>query len=37
MKLTDLQILRQDGGDDVRIYTAMAEADLEAMPEFEKK
>ena len=37
LKLTDLQILRQDGGDDVRIYTAMAEEELEAMPEFEKQ
>ncbi len=37
LKLTDLQILRQDGGDDVRIYTAMAEEELEAMPEFEGK
>lgn len=37
LKLTDLQILRQDGSDDVRIYTAMAEEDLEAMPTFEGK
>ena len=37
LKLSDLQILRQDGSDDVRIYTAMAEDDLKAMPTFEKK
>jgi sporulation protein YlmC with PRC-barrel domain len=37
LKLTDLQILRQDGSEEVRIYTAMAEEELEAMPEFEKQ
>ncbi|EAQ01164.1 hypothetical protein OB2597_03709 [Pseudooceanicola batsensis HTCC2597] len=36
LKLSDLQILRQDGSDDVRIYTAMAEEELESMPEFQQ-
>lgn len=36
LKLSDLQILRQDDGEEVRIYTAMAEEELKAMPRFEK-
>ncbi|MGR3320481.1 MAG: PRC-barrel domain-containing protein [Pseudooceanicola sp.] len=35
LQLSDLKILRQDGGDEVRIYTARAEEELESMPEFE--
>ncbi len=36
LKISELQILRQDDGEEVRIYTEMAEADLEAMPRFEQ-
>ncbi|MGI3171452.1 PRC-barrel domain-containing protein [Pseudooceanicola sp. C21-150M6] len=37
LKLTDLQIMRQDEGEDIRISTAMAEEELESLPEFEKQ
>jgi len=37
LQLTDLKILREDDGDEVKIYTAMAEDELKSMPEFEKK
>ncbi|WP_169052623.1 PRC-barrel domain-containing protein [Pseudooceanicola onchidii] len=37
LKLSDLKIMRQDGGDEIRVYTAMMEAELESMPEFEKQ
>jgi len=35
LQLSDLKILKQDETDSVRVYTAMAEEELEAMPEFE--
>lgn len=34
LSLSDLQIMQQDGSEEVRIYTAMAEDELKAMPEF---
>lgn len=37
LKLSDLQILRQDGSEEVRIYTALAEEELKSMPEFEEQ
>ncbi|WP_141102031.1 PRC-barrel domain-containing protein [Oceanicola sp. 22II-s10i] len=37
LQLTDLEILQESEGDDIRVYTAMAEEELEAMPEFEKE
>ncbi len=36
LALGDLQILREDGGDDVRVYVAMSEDQLKAMPTYEK-
>ena len=36
LQLSDLKILREDGGDEVKVYTAMAEDQLESMPAFEK-
>ncbi len=32
LKMTDMDILRSDGGDDVRIYLSMTEAQLKEMP-----
>ncbi|WP_370283257.1 PRC-barrel domain-containing protein [Pseudooceanicola sp.] len=37
LQLSDLKILRQDEGDEVMVYTAMAEDELKSMPEFEKE
>lgn len=37
LQLSDLKILRQDDGDEVMVYTAMAEDELKSMPEFEKE
>lgn len=37
VKLADLKIQREDGSDDVRIYTAMAKDDLMALSEFVKR
>lgn len=36
LQLSDLKILQQEDSGEVRIYTAMAEEELEAMPEFEE-
>ncbi|WP_239520774.1 PRC-barrel domain-containing protein [Pseudooceanicola aestuarii] len=35
LALDDLDILRQDGGDEVVVYLAMAEDELKSMPEYE--
>ncbi|WP_375690894.1 PRC-barrel domain-containing protein [Pseudooceanicola sp. LIPI14-2-Ac024] len=37
LQLSDLQVMQQQDGEEVRIYTAMAEDELKAMPEFEKE
>ena len=36
LKLSDLKIMQQDGGNELRIYTAMIESDLKEMPRFEQ-
>ncbi|MGB2200733.1 MAG: PRC-barrel domain-containing protein [Pseudooceanicola atlanticus] len=36
LKLSDLKIMQQDGGNELRIYTAMIESDLKEMPRFER-
>ncbi|GHF55113.1 PRC-barrel domain-containing protein [Seohaeicola zhoushanensis] len=35
LSMDELQILREDGGDDVRVYIAMTKEQLEAMPTYE--
>ena len=35
LKLTDIDILRNEAGDDVRVYLTKTKVDLEAMPNFE--
>lgn len=35
LKLTDIDILRNDSGDEVRVYLSKTKAELEAMPSFE--
>lgn len=34
LKLSDIDILRNQGGDDVRVYVSMTKEQLEAMPKF---
>ena len=34
LKIGDVNILREDGGDDVRVYTALTKEELEAMPSY---
>jgi sporulation protein YlmC with PRC-barrel domain len=36
LKLSDLDILREDGGDDLRVYVGMTKEQMEALPTYSK-